>query len=160
MVPKIEGSNPFRHPTKRSACPSFFIYNKPAFIGVVVYNNGMSIVYLLAWWYGSGWLRQWKLIIQRLLGVSRFFSVLTVIRTLFSPWKQLISHAPSNGINFQKMIDNMISRFVGLFIRIFTLVAAVVSLVVIGSLSVAAAIIWPVVPLFIPAAVLKGMGII
>ncbi len=120
----------------------------------------MSIVYLLGWWYGSGWLRQWKRIAERLLGVGRFFSVLTVMRTLFSPWKQLISHAPSTGINIQKLIDNMISRFVGFFIRSFTLLAAVMSFAVIGSLSVIAAIVWPVVPFIIPAAILKGMGII
>ena len=118
----------------------------------------MSIVYLLSWWYGSGWLGQWKLVSVRLINAGRFFSMLTVIRTLFSPWKQLVSHAPSSGLNIQKLVDNMISRFVGFFIRIFTLIAAVFSLTGIAVLSVGAAIIWPALPLISFAAILKGLG--
>ena len=124
----------------------------------MVYNSDMSIVYLLGWWYGSGWLRQWKLVMTRLIGAGRFFSVLTVLRTMFSPWKQLVSHAPSSGLNIQKLVDNMISRFVGLFIRCFTLLAAAVSLAVIAVLSIAAAVIWPTLPILSFAAILKGLG--
>ncbi len=120
----------------------------------------MSIFYLLEWWYGRGFMRQWQLVGLRTAKIGQAFSGGTLIRTLFSPWKQLVSPITKPGPSLQKLADNLVSRFVGFFIRFFTLLAAIVSLVVVGMLSILWAVLWPLVPFMSIAAILKGIGII
>lgn len=75
------------------------------------------------------------------------FSVSTLVRTLFAPWKQ-IQTAPGNTVqgHFQAIVDNTISRFIGLFIRLFTLIAAFISLAIVCVISLVLVVIWPLLP--------------
>jgi hypothetical protein len=123
----------------------------------------MFIVLALQWWYGPGWLQQWRKIISRTRSVGGAYSGKTLLRTLFSPWKRITAlSAPNPTIQqrFQALIDNLVSRLVGAIVRFFTLLAALVSLIVTITLSTALAVLWPLIPVLSVAAIIKGLGLL
>jgi hypothetical protein len=110
----------------------------------------MFFVYSLSWWYGAGWKLQFSKMLDRLANIGRAFSGGTLIRTLFNPWKQIISGAERQASLESKMravLDNIISRFVGFGIRSFTLIAALISISAVLIISVVWLIIWPIIPI-------------
>jgi hypothetical protein len=122
----------------------------------------MFIVFALQWWYGAGWLRQWQKIIQRANSVGEAYSGKTLLKTLFSPWKRITAlNTPNPTLQqrIQSVVDNLVSRFVGAVVRTFTLLAALVSLVVIILLGIALAVIWPLIPLLSIVVLVKGLGL-
>lgn len=122
----------------------------------------MFIVLLGQWWYGRGWLEQWQKIITRTKSIGSAYSGVTLLKTLFSPWKRITALEPANPTiqqRFQMLIDNLISRVVGAIVRFFTLLAALVSLVVTFAFSVALAVFWPLIPILSLIAILKGFGL-
>lgn len=110
--------------------------------------TSMAIAYLLGWWYGQGWSWLLKMVQKNLTAIGETFSVPMLIKTLFSPWKQIQTAATFRNF-FQAAIDNLVSRFIGAVLRIFMLIAALflTASVVIGGLALI--IIWPVFPLLI-----------
>jgi hypothetical protein len=86
---------------------------------------------MLGWWYGAGWKQQIALVGTRASKVAKAFSGGAILRTLFSPWKQIVSGTDRDaaiGDKLRAMLDNIISRFVGFMVRSFTLIAAVFAL--------------------------------
>ena len=76
----------------------------------------------LAWHYTKGvdyYIKSW---ISTLNGVSHYFSLSLLVKTLFSPWKRMVVTDKSPGFNFQKKFEaftfNLISRVVGLVVRL------------------------------------------
>lgn len=51
----------------------------------------------------------------------------------------------------------MFSRVIGFFVRLFALLAAFVTLAVIGILTILELIIWPLLPLAIPGFLIMGL---
>jgi hypothetical protein len=122
----------------------------------------MFIALMLQWWYGPGWLIQWKKVGLRTRSIGRAYSGKTLLKTLFAPWKRVVAAANPNATIQQKIqyrIDNLVSRLVGAVVRFFTLLAAVVSLVFVALLSIVLALIWPLLPIVSIAFVLKGIGV-
>jgi len=110
----------------------------------------MFAVYLLGWWYGAGWKEQFKLTGVRVARVGKAFSGGTLLRTLFSPWKQLVSATERDaalGDKLRAVVDNIVSRFVGFMVRIITLLAACVTIVAVLIVNTIIIILWPLVPL-------------
>jgi len=89
---------------------------------------------------------------------SRFFSISTMFRTLFSPWKR-ISEERSGGIEgfFASLIINSIMRIVGFFMRSMLIIAGTFSLVGVFMLGVFALIIWILAPIIILVAFVEGL---
>lgn len=54
------------------------------------------------------------------------FSMLFLLKTLFSPWKSIKDSAPTKGFNFQAMMEslflNMTTRAIGAVIRLMTII--------------------------------------
>lgn len=108
----------------------------------------MLIISLFGWWYGSGW--GWLLgsVAKRLKNIQETFSVTILLRTLFSPWKQITT--PSTFRNFfQAMIDNLVSRFIGATVRLGMLIAAFFLTISVLLLGMVFFIAWPLVPLLL-----------
>lgn len=99
------------------------------------------------WWYGVGWSEVANRVVKRAAGVWQLFSVGILLRTLFFPWKRIVT-PPGKSFDaiLRGMVDNAVSRFVGLWVRIFAVIAAVfltgfaslVGIVLIG--------VWPLLP--------------
>lgn len=129
----------------------------------ICYNSLMFAFYLLSWWYGAGWLAQWKKVGQKTENIGRAFSGKTLLKTLFSPWKRIVTLNNQNA-TFQQKIrafeDNLVSRAVGFCVRLLTLLAAFVSLIAVAVIFTTWALVWPLLPPLSILALFKGIGIL
>lgn len=109
------------------------------------------LVEFLRWWYGPGWVEAWKKAAGFVAGTERAFSVSVLLKTLFAPWKQIVS-LPGRSLDekFRAVIDNLVSRTVGFFARLTALITALVLGILSAVLGFASAILWPLLP---PAAI-------
>ena len=85
----------------------------------------MFMVGLISWWYGRGWVGQWKRAASRFSATLDFFSIGQLLSTLFSPFRQISASNVSNGSlgsAFRSFIDQLISRTIGGFVRFFTII--------------------------------------
>lgn len=119
----------------------------------------MLALAFLQWWYGAGWSGAWKSLGTRLRRTYYGFSVPQLSRTLFSPWRRIITlGGGSIGERLRAILDNLVSRLVGAVVRTLTIIAAgLISLwwLVVSLLQL---IVWPLLP---PAAIgLIIMGIV
>lgn len=105
----------------------------------------MAILLMLGWWYGQGWLWVLKGISNRLDDISRIFAVNILLKTWFSPWKQIYS--PSTFLTFfRSLVDNAVSRVIGGIVRTSVLLCAGVLAVLTITVGLLLAIIWPLLP--------------
>ncbi len=120
--------------------------------------NALMILELFRWWYGAGWSRVLHGVGRSVVGVERHFSVGILARTLFSPWRRIVSYG-GRGLDaqFHAAMDNLISRLVGGFVRGFVLLAALVAMAFTGVSVTVLAIIWPFVPPAIVFLAVKGI---
>lgn len=109
------------------------------------------------WWYGQGWRQVAGSFQPRLHAVADSFSVKQLSRTMFAPWRRIIT-APGRSLEdkMRAFADNMFSRVIGFIVRLFVLLAAVLVGTVIALLTVAETFLWPLVPIAVPAFVIGG----
>ena len=99
------------------------------------------------WWYGRGWKRAWTDCFLWVKNVQLAFSVDVLIKTLFSPWKRIVTTSgKSVDDKMAAMVDNLVSRVVGFFIRIIVLITAVIMILITFVAGLAVAIAWPLLP--------------
>ncbi len=121
----------------------------------------MLVLDFLTWWYVAGWLNRLKVISRNISGWVEYFSIGTLLKTLFKPWRQTVTLAGPNQ-NMQRrmnaMVDNFVSRMVGFFLRISVLIAAffVVCFVLVADLVIF--VVWPVLPVAPVIVVAVGLG--
>jgi len=80
--------------------------------------------------------------------VEQMFSVGILLRTLFSPWRRIVT-AGGRGLDakMQAMFDNLVSRLVGFFVRLMVIIAACVSLAGVFLIGLVMVIVWPFIPI-------------
>lgn len=107
----------------------------------------MFIVAFLSWWYGEGWQNAAVNVVKKLRGVSRAFSVGTLLRTLFAPWRRIVTPpGASMHEHFTAWRDNFVGRLVGFFVRITVLLAAGFVTILTASFGAIGVIVWPLLP--------------
>jgi hypothetical protein len=113
----------------------------------------MVIVWLLSWWYGAGWKLQLSRTKERLAGSYDYFSIGLLIKTLFSPYRQISAGRINGpiGLQLRAFVDRLFSRVIGAVVRSIFLVAGVIWLTLISVLSGISLIMWATVP-FLPLA--------
>lgn len=85
----------------------------------------MFMVGLISWWYGRGWIGQWRRIAGRFSATLEFFSIGQLLSTFFAPFRQISANTGSDGTMggaFRSFIDQLISRVIGGFVRFFTII--------------------------------------
>lgn len=118
----------------------------------------MLVVAFFSWWYGRGWQSVATNIGPRLQGVAATFSVNQLLRTLFQPWRRIITYpGDSLGAKIRAWGDNAFSRAVGFVVRLIVLFAAVVVMIVALVFSVIEVITWPLLPPAIPVLLIMGV---
>lgn len=118
----------------------------------------MLVASFLSWWYGQGWRQIAGSFSSRLHSVANDFSVGQLLKTLFAPWRRIITYpGASLAERFHAGIDNLFSRMIGFVVRLFVLLAAVVSLAAVALLSIIEIIVWPLVPWAIPGFLIAGL---
>lgn len=118
----------------------------------------MLMLQLFTWWYVRGWEDIVRGSGTRLVRVAHLFSVPILVRTLWAPWRRIITYpGASIDAKLRAIGDNLVSRAIGFTVRILVLVAAGVILLLTALLGLVLTVVWPLIP---PAAVfftLKGL---
>jgi hypothetical protein len=118
----------------------------------------MLLVAFFGWWYGRGWAQVAQSFSRRLKGVMDLFSVEQLLRTLFAPWRRIITYpGASLAEKWRAWGDNLFSRVIGFVVRLFVLLAAFASLILIAILTVLEILIWPLLPAAIPGSLVAGL---
>ena len=113
----------------------------------------MFLVGLISWWYGRGWVGQWKRIAHRFALTLEFFSVGQLLSTLFAPFRQISAVSTGNGSigsAFQDFIDQLISRIIGSFVRLGTVIFGLIVIILQALYELIIMIAWwflPILPI-------------
>lgn len=119
----------------------------------------MILLELFRWWYGPGWLLMFERIGGRVQKVARVFAIPTLLKTLFSPWKRIVtSGAKGIDAKMRAMVDNLVSRTIGFIVRMMVLFAAVVMLGGAFLLGLVIVAVWPLVPLSVVYFLIIGIS--
>jgi len=118
----------------------------------------MLALEFFTWWYGQGWRDVVRQAGKRFSSVTEAFSVGTLLRTLFAPWRRIVTYAGS-GLDayMHAAVDNAVSRFIGFLIRVVALLAALLMLVVTALLGCFIIILWPLLPLLAVGLIVRGI---
>ena len=109
----------------------------------------MLIFSFFQWWYSQGWAGALKSIGVSLSNVANSFSLPILVKTLFAPWKQIISAPRSDaplGFKMRAMMDNLISRFVGFWVRLIVILAGLLTLAGMFVFRFVVFAVWPLLP--------------
>ena len=107
----------------------------------------MFIASFFSWWYTKGWIGVANSFESRLISVANTFSVNQLLRTLFAPWRRIISYP---GAKFDDKLraafDNLFSRSIGLIVRLLVLFTALIFAFLITIVTAIEFILWPILP--------------
>lgn len=108
----------------------------------------MLLAQFFKWWYSDGWLSTAEGFGRRARHLNQTFSAGSLLRTLFAPWRRIISY-PGASLNakFHAALDNLFSRVVGFVVRIFVLLAAGIMQLVVAVSTLVEMLVWPLLPL-------------
>ena len=120
----------------------------------------MFIVGVYLWWYSEGW----KIVVRRardsLLTVYDNFSLGLLLKTLFSPWRQISAGRVRGpiGVQMRAFFDRLVSRIIGGFIRSIVLIFGSVAVFLAGVVGLLRILLWPFVPIFPFVAIIFAAG--
>ena len=118
----------------------------------------MLAVSFFSWWYGRGWRQVATSFGSRLSGLANTFSVSQLLRTLFAPWRRIISYpGASLDERLRAWSDNMFSRAVGFVVRLIVLFTALLAAIVVVIFSLAELVVWPLLPIAVPVLIIMGL---
>lgn len=111
----------------------------------------MFLVGLISWWYGRGWVAQWKRIGARFIGTLEFFSIGQLLLTFFSPFRQISASASGDGSvggEVRGLFDKLLSRIIGATVRFFTILLGLIVIVLQAIYELVIMSVWWLLPLF------------
>ncbi|MEI6741751.1 MAG: hypothetical protein WCK71_01385 [bacterium] len=110
----------------------------------------MLLLEFITWWYGRGFSELFIKIGQYITITWRRFSVASLARTMFDPWRRITTEADKSiqGMG-RAMVDNMVSRFVGFTIRLFAIFTAIIAILAISIFGLVFIVAWPIAPLLV-----------
>lgn len=99
-----------------------------------------------------------KKLAARLRNIWYVFSVPTLLRTLFAPWRRIITY-PAKGMGpmMRAMLDNFISRLIGFIVRCLVILAATFGFFLTAIVGMVCVVLWPFVPFLIIGLVIRGL---
>ena len=86
---------------------------------------------------------------ERLASTMDYFSIDLLLRTLFSPFRQISAEKPGGSLSVQMhaFFDRLISRIIGMIVRLGMVIIGTVAILVYALLGVIGLIMWALVPL-------------
>lgn len=102
------------------------------------------------WWYGRGLKDLFSFLSALFSYVQNMFSVTTLLKTLFSPWKKMVG-PKRPGLDGLKdwVTDNLISRGVGFVVRLVMMIVFMMAFLVFAIFAVFAIIFWICMPVIL-----------
>lgn len=111
----------------------------------------MFSVSLFSWWYSTGWRDQAELCGARLSRVSDRFSIGLLLRSLFSPFRQIsadVSYGAGLDAKVRAWLDRLISRCIGAMVRSALILTGAILLLFEIIIAAIRLVAWPVLPFF------------
>lgn len=121
----------------------------------------MFLVGLFSWWYGRGWVSQWGRVVDRWMRTVHFFSIGQLLRTLFSPYRQISANIQGDSFaqEMRAFFDQLISRIIGSIVRGFTILFGLIVIYLQIVFEVIVMILWWFLPLLpVIGALLFALG--
>ena len=123
----------------------------------------MLMVGFLQWWYTRGWARFMEGFLNRLRGLTDFFSLGLLVKTFFSLFRQISAYGDDNASlqqQFAQFWDKMLSRIIGAVVRFIIIIGGIVTLFVVTTVGFVLTLAWPLMPLMpIAGVVLSIIGV-
>lgn len=116
----------------------------------------------ISWWYGQGLLGFWQGILIMTEKIYSFFSIRTLVRTLFDPWKRdnyTVENA-SLETRMQILLNNLISRFIGFVIRLVTMLFGFMITAIFFIFILTVVLIWLMLPLVVLFLIINGLRVV
>lgn len=109
----------------------------------------MVIVGILTWWYSTGFIQAMRSVGRRLGGWVDFFSIDLLIKTLFSPFRQISAGRVDGPLveQLKAFGDKLLSRIIGAVVRTIVMVVGIMMLAGVSILGVVYLILWLAMPL-------------
>lgn len=120
----------------------------------------ITLIAYFHWHYGDGFRAVARNAFLRVLGYLRYFSVLELARTLFSPWHRIVD---SYGRGFAlsrfltSLIVNIFSRIAGAAVRSIVILVGLLAGFLSALFGIAAIALWLFLPAIIPGLALFGV---
>ncbi|HXK37589.1 MAG TPA: hypothetical protein VJ579_00785 [Candidatus Paceibacterota bacterium] len=127
--------------------------------------NAFSLLWnYLRWHYGAAYRDMFFIAKNYLWGVAHLFSVSTLLRTLFVPWRRMSSHTAKffqHPFDFLgDMLINVTMRLFGFFVRVLILLLSlIVSFVVVG-VFVVVFVSWTMLPLALISILIQAISLL
>lgn len=104
---------------------------------------------LISWWYTDGFGLFGSKLWTKLGDTIDFFSIGSLVRTLFAPYRQIAANEKGESIDarFAVFIDRLVSRIVGGVTRILIVLFGFIVIILQAVISLASLIIWPILPI-------------
>jgi hypothetical protein len=121
----------------------------------------MFIMGLLSWWYGVGWRGRLIRLREKLASSVDFFSIDLLLRTFFSPFRQISAGKVDGSLSVQMraFLDRIISRSIGAMVRLVMIIVGLLAITAHFIIGVILLLLWGVVPLLpIIGIVIAGTG--
>ena len=108
----------------------------------------MHIVGLLSWWYTSGLKVASLRVFNRLANLFDYFSIDILLKTLFSPFRQISAGKVRGplGVQLRAFADRLISRIIGGIVRSIVMIFGLMAIIVAVILGAMYLVIWLLVP--------------
>lgn len=105
---------------------------------------------LLSWWYTTGWRGQLIRLRDKLASTMDYFSIDLLLRTFFSPFRQISAGRVDGGLNVQMraFFDRLISRLIGAMIRLVMIVVGILAIIFQVVAGLVLVVLWVFLPLF------------
>lgn len=114
-----------------------------------------------SWWYAQEPSLLWQAV--RVITKKTFysFSVGLLIRTLFDPWKRdvLSAQNASLDVRIRIMFENLMTRLIGAIVRFFTIIAGLISTIIVFLILLAIFIVWLLLPIIIIYLLYSGFSL-
>ena len=103
---------------------------------------------LISWWYTDGFKLFAGKVFTKLGDTADFFSIFSLLKTLFAPYRQISANATGNSIDAKMMafLDRLVSRLVGSVARLGIIIFGTIVLILQLVLSLVSLIFWPLLP--------------
>ncbi len=112
----------------------------------------MIIVLCLRWWYSAGWQWAWRrMVADKVQWILEAFSTTDMMRTLFAPYRQTFAGNVNGSIgdHLRGLVDNFISRVIGMLVRLFLIIISAGFVLVVFLFGTVFLVLWPLIP-FLP----------
>ncbi|MBQ2638510.1 hypothetical protein IJF91_00370 [Candidatus Saccharibacteria bacterium] len=103
---------------------------------------------LISWWYKDGFKLFAEKIWTKLGDTVDFFSIGSLLGTLFAPYRQISANASGTSIDakFMAFLDRLVSRLVGGVARIGIIIFGIIVIFLQLIVSLVSLIFWPLLP--------------